>query len=74
MSRRLGPRIGLFSPVLYGVADASARYRLSHRWSAKVGYHFEGAQLYDDIPEHNGLVHAPFAEEFAPVIERFRAS
>lgn len=44
------PRLGVaatLSPVLYGRAEAGAHYQLTERWSAGVGYAFEGARIYD---------------------------
>jgi hypothetical protein len=55
------PRLGVaatLSPVLYGRAEAGAHYQLSERWTAGLGYAFEGAQIYDGRSAP-GFAHAP---------------
>jgi len=55
------PRLGVaatLSPVLYGRAEAGAHYQLTERWSAGLGYAFEGAQIYDGRSAP-GYAHAP---------------
>src|SRR6185369_17303699 len=55
------PRLGMaatLSPVLCGRAEAGAHYQLTGRWSAGLGYAFEGAQIYDGRSAA-GFSHSP---------------
>lgn len=55
------PRLGVaatLSPVLYGRAEAGAHYQLTERWSAGLGYTFEGARVYDGRSAA-GFSHSP---------------
>ena len=66
------PRLGIarsIEPILYGKADLSMDTRLAERWNGKVGYHFEGVQIYH-AGEMPGFVNAPFAETSYRVTRR----
>jgi opacity protein-like surface antigen len=55
------PRLGVaatLSPVLYGRAEAGVQGLIADRWSARVGYAFEGARIYDERSQA-GAVHEP---------------
>jgi opacity protein-like surface antigen len=58
------PRLGVaasLSPVLYGRGEAGAHYQLTERWTAGLGYLFEGAQIYDG-KSAPGFAHSPSVE------------
>jgi hypothetical protein len=55
------PRLGVaatLSPVLYGRAEAGAHYEFGERWTAGLGYAFEGARIYDGRSAP-GFSHSP---------------
>jgi len=55
------PRLGVattLSPVLYGRAEAGAHALLADRWTAGIGYAFEGGRIYDGRSAA-GFVHTP---------------
>jgi opacity protein-like surface antigen len=58
------PRLGMartLSPILYGRGEASGAYRITERWTGRVGYRFEGARIFDGSAE-GGVMHSPYAE------------
>ncbi len=58
------PRLGVaatLSPVLYGRAEAGAHALLADRWTAGLGYRFEGARIYDERGQA-GYAHSPWVD------------
>lgn len=58
------PRLGVaatLSRIFYARADLALTYKLSNRWSARLGYRFEGVRIYIDDRDP-GYAHTPSLE------------
>jgi hypothetical protein len=58
------PRLGMartLSPILYGRAELAGNYRITPRWTGRVGYRFEGARIFEE-GSTGGVMHSPYVE------------
>lgn len=67
------PRMGMarsVAPVVYARGDLAMTWLASRRVQTRLGYRFEGAQIYDQAQRPPALLHAPFAEAWYSLTPR----